>query len=333
MSDNISNDGTRDLFASYRQVAWHGLGNVFEEPITDYREMLNAAGLSGWNVRKEALQTVGGILVPGQYATVRDVINENGVSTVPMGVVGERYETIQNEMSFALLQTMADGATWETAGALGNGSKVFGSIAFERDIVLDPTGVADVVKSYGLTVNSHDGTTPFMFKKTNVRVVCANTLGIALAGAGDVVKIRHTATAEARANEAARIWREAAKYDDVFEAEAQALYAASITDKQYENLFNTLFTKPDGEGAPLTRWENKRGLYMQAWNGAPNAGIKGTAWGAWNALTEANQWGRGMRDSDKGREAFFSAGAGLDGPTNKFRADSFALVKARAGVK
>lgn len=330
----IANDGTRDLFASHRIPAWHGLGTVFETEITDYREMLRMGGLDNWNVRKVALMTETRIPVPGAYATVRDTVNAEGVSVTPMGVVGERYETMQNETAFSILQSLSDGASWETAGALGTGAKVFGSLAFSREIVLDPTGVADVIKSYALCVNSHDGTSPFRFLETPTRVVCQNTLNIALKGAKNVVSIRHTATAEDRARQAAEIMRSQRVYMDAFETEAKALFEAKVSDKQYENLFTSFFPKPevDVKGA-LTKWENKRGLFMQAWNGKPNAGIKGTAWGAFNALTEANQWGRGIQSDSDANSRFFAAGAGLDGPTNKFRQDALTLVKARAGVK
>lgn len=330
----IANDGTRDLFASHREPAWHGLGTVFDEEVTDYNKMLNLAGLNGWNVRKEALVTETGIAVPGHYATVRDSITSDGVATIPMGVVGERYETVQNENAFSILQSLADGARWETAGALGDGSRVFGSLAFERETVLDPNGVSDVVRQYALCVNSHDGSTPFMFMSTPVRVVCQNTLNMAMGKNKGLIKIRHTATADDRSKAAAALWRAEHAYVDAFETEAQTLFSAPFSDKQYENAFTTLFPKPEEDvKGSLTKWENRRGLFMQAWNGSPNAGIKGTAWGAVNALSEANQWGRNMRQGAKGQESFFAAGAGLDGPTNLFRQNALTLVKTRAGIK
>ena len=82
-----------------------------------------------------------------------------------------------------------------------------------------------------------------------------------------------------------------------------------------------MFPKPekDVKGA-AKKWETKMETFTQAWKGTPNAGIKNTAWGVFNALTEANQWGRNVRqNADNGQENFYAAGAGFDIPTNTFR--------------
>jgi hypothetical protein len=147
MTDNITNDGTRDLFASFRQPAWHGLGTVFDGEVTSSQQMLDLAGLSNWNVREETLDVP---TCPGaEFVTPAKAI----VATMPkgdvvLGVTGERYTIVQNEEAFAFLQSLHDGARWETAGAIKGGRVVFGSMAFSRDFVLDPSGVADKVESY-----------------------------------------------------------------------------------------------------------------------------------------------------------------------------------------
>lgn len=337
MSDAIANVDGRDLFATFREPAWHRKGTVFTEEVTSSDVMLEMAGLAGRIMTCEPLfvgtfDEESGILgnaeeVPSAFASVSTW--KDGHRSF-YGTVGNRYEHVQDSVAFGIF----DGYRWETGGALYDGRKVFGSIAIDREIVLDPSGVADTVKTYGLVVNSHDGTSPLTFATTPVRVVCQNTLNAAMGSLRNVVKVRHTRTATERTQEAAAAWKAANGFLDVFESEAAALYAAAISDKQYENMFTTLFPKPEEDvKGSLTKWENKRGLYMQAWNGTPNEGIKGTAWGAWNALTEANQWGRSIRDSERGEDSFVSAGMGLDGPTNKFRQDALSLVKVRAGIK
>jgi len=316
----------KDLFASFREPAWHRLGNVFTEEVTEYQRMLVLSGLADWNVRQVPMFTESGIEIPGQYAILADINGETRV----LGVTGERYEIISNESAFAFLQSLADGARWETAGALKNGSVVFGSIAFERETVLDPTGVADVVKTYALVHTSHNGSKGLGGGLTPTRVVCQNTLNVALGNLDWRFKIRHTASAEERMVAQAELFRQAHVYFDAFEEEAQALYAKPVTDKQYDNLVTKIVGKaPENnvKGA-LTKYENKRELFTQAWKGAPNAGIRGTGWGAFNALTEANQWGRNTQDTDNGAENFAAAGAGFDIPTNAFRQKSLELVKA-----
>lgn len=322
----IAQDTTRSLFASFRQPAWHMLGNVFDQEVTDYREMLTLAGLADRNIRFENLSTESGLILPNNFATVGDMPDG---STKVYGVVGGRYEIVQNEDAFAFLQSLADGARWETAGELQNGT-TFGSIAFDRETVLDPNGVADVVKTYALVFTSHDGSSALGYGLTPTRVVCQNTLNVAMGNIRQNGKIRHTASAEDRMGQAAEMFRHANAYFDAFDEEAKALFAKPVTDKQYSNLVTKVIGKaPEAnvKGA-LTKYENKMGLFMQAWNGAPNEGIKGTAWGAFNALTEANQWGRKTQNTAVGAENFASAGAGFDIPTNQFRANALQLVKA-----
>lgn len=323
----INTTAGKSLFASFRQQAWHGLGTVFTEEVTDYRRMLDLSGLAGWDVRFEALSTVSGIVLDTHQATVRT--NPVTGGTDILGVTGNRYEIVQNEDTFAFLQSLADGARWETAGALGHGNKVFGSIAFDRETVLDPSGVADVVRTYALVHTSHDGSSSIGYGLTPTRVVCQNTLNVALGNISNGGKIRHTKSAEDRMRAAAEMFRHATEYFDAFDAEAQALFAKPVSDKQYVGLVTRIIGKApeDNTKGRETKYEAKRDLFMQAWNGKPNAGIKGTGWGAFNALTEANQWGRNIQNTERGEENFFAAGAGFDIPTNTFRQNALAMVK------
>lgn len=337
MVANIANDGKVDLFASFREPAWHRLGNVFTEEVTDYRRMLNLSSLANWQIHEApigVLNDVEDTILDHEWAVSAKAIvaNINGTHRV-LGLAGDRYEIVQNEEAFAFLQSLNDGARWETAGAINDGRTVFGSIALDREIVLDPSGVADVVKSYLLVTTSHDGSGSVQGGRTPVRVVCQNTLNVALSGISQSFKFRHTMTVADRMAKGAEEWRKNNVYFDKFEADAKVLFETAATDKQFFDIVTDLFPKPekDVKGA-LTKWEKKQEIFSQAWKGAPNAGIRGTAWGVFNALTEANQWGRNERSGDRGAENFAAAGAGLDIPTNTFRQTAFeramALVKA-----
>lgn len=316
----------RSLFASFREVAWHGLGTVFTQEVTDYREMLTLAGID-YRVEFETLSTESGIILDRHRATVK--VFPDG-SRMPAGVVGMRYEIVQNEDKFSWLQSLSDGARWETGGELADGT-VFGSIAFQREIVLDPNGVADRVETYALVSGSHDGSSGIVAGLTPTRVVCRNTLNVALGNLKSRMGFRHTMSVHDRMKAEAEFFRMQHVYFDAFEEEAKALYAKPVTDKQYANLIEKkLFPKPEEDvKGSFAKWENKVGMYFEAWNGAPNAGIKGTGWGAFNALTEANQWGRNVQNGrENGQENFYAAGAGFDIPTNQFRAKALQLVKA-----
>lgn len=326
MVANIASNGTRDLFASHREAAWHGLGTVFDHEVTDYREMLKISGLGGWDVHEVAAE------VPGaRFATpTKHIVATIGDEDIVLGTAGGRYEIVQNEDAFAFLQSLSDGARWETAGAIKDGRVVFGSVEFERETVLDPTGVADRIKYYLLVTASHDGSGAVAGGRTPTRVVCENTLNIALPGIAQSFKFRHTMSVAQRMAAGAEEWRRNNVYFDAFETEAQALFAKPVSTQKYFETVKLLFPRPEADvkGA-VKKWESRQETFAQAWNGTPNAGIKGTAWGAFNALTEANQWGRNVQSGrDNGQENFSAAGAGFDDVTNAFRAKAFELVKA-----
>lgn len=337
MSADIATDNGVNLFASHREIAWHGLGNVFQKEVTDYQEMLRLAGLSGWDIREMPLAVTAldsdEVVEANFVVPAKAIVANMSDGLRVLGVTGDRYEIVQNEDAFSFLQSLHDGARWETAGAIKGGRVVFGSMAFDRNFTLDPNGASDKVESYLLVYTSHDGSTGVAGGITPIRVECQNTLNVAMGQVKQTFKIRHTRNVEDRMKAEAALWRQANTYFDRFEAEAQELFAQSVTDKQFFGIVEQMFPRPeqDVKGA-MKKWEKRQETFTQAWKGEPNAGIKNTAWGVFNALTEANQWGRNMRKGEKGRENFFAAGAGFDIPTNQFRAQALSAAKSLVTV-
>lgn len=329
----IANAGGVDLFASHREQAWHGLGTVFQQEVTDYREMLRLAGLNDWNIREMPIAVTAldsDEVVDADFVVpAKAIVATMGGRETVLGVTGERYEIVQNEDAFSFLQSLKDGARWETAGAIKSGRVVFGSMAFDRDFVLDPSGVADKVETYLLVYTSHDGSTGVAGGVTPTRVVCQNTLNVAVGNIKNTFKMRHTSNVATRMAAEAALWRQADTYMDAFEQEARTLYATPATDKEFFSIVENLFPKPEEDvKGSMKKWEKRQETFAQAWNGAPNAGIKNTAWGVFQALSEASQWGRNIRKGEKGQENFFAAGAGFDIPTNQFRQKAFEISKA-----
>ena len=191
-------------FASFREPAWHNLGTVFNEEVNT-QKMLELANLNDWNVRLEELVIPSTLTSDKSYQYVVRTNPTNKTQTDVLGVVGERYVPLQNEDLFAFGDNILDGGgRWETAGSIRGGRVVFGSLALDREIVLDPSGVADKIKSYLLINTSHDGSIAIQASVTPVRVVCANTLNLALNrtkkkdGVKQSFKIRHTQTASGK---------------------------------------------------------------------------------------------------------------------------------------
>jgi phage/plasmid-like protein (TIGR03299 family) len=269
-------------FASFREPAWHGLGTVFQDEVST-EKMLELANLDGWNVRLE------------------DVVIPDTLSSDKSYQYVVRYVPLQNEDLFTFGDAILDGGgRWETAGSLKGGRVVFGSLALERETVLDPNGVADVVKTYLLVNTSHDGSVAIQASVTPVRVVCANTLAVALGstrkknGVKQSFKIRHTQSAEGKVQQAREALAVANAYMDEFSLMAKAMIEKEITAQQFNDIVLAAYPKPDEtkKGA-LSKWTTKIDTINDIYTGEFNGMIAGSAWGAWNALTERIDWYRG----------------------------------------
>jgi len=306
-----------ESFSSLREPAWHGLGTVFTEEKTT-AEMLDSANLSNWNVRLEDLEIPTHLSSDKSYQYVIRTNPFDNTQTDVLGVVGQRYVPLQNEDLFSFGDNILDGGgRWETAGSLRGGRVVFGSLALERETILDPTGVADKVKTYLLINTSHDGSIAIQASITPVRVVCANTLNLALSrtnrknGVKQSFKIRHTQTAEGKIAVAREALGLANKYMDEFDKMAHAMIQKEVNAKQFNDIILTAYPKPekDSKGA-VKKWENKIDVINDIYTGQFNGMIAGTAWGAFNALTERLDWYRSARGGSN--ESILAGASGFD---------------------
>ena len=302
-------------FASFREPAWHGLGTVFSDEKTT-SEMLAAANLNNWNVRLVDVEIPNTLTSDKNYSYVVRTNPTDNTQTDILGVVGERYHVLQNEDLFSFGDNILDGGgRWETAGSIRGGRVVFGSLALERETVLDPNGVADKVKTYLLINTSHDGSIAIQASITPVRVVCANTLNLALGSKRNKIKqsfkIRHTQTANGKVAIAREALGLANVYMDAFDVMAKAMIEKEITAGQFNDIILAAYPKPekDSKGA-VKKWDNKVDVINDIYTGQFNGMIAGNAWGAFNALTERLDWHRNSRGGNT--EAMLAAASGFD---------------------
>jgi phage/plasmid-like protein (TIGR03299 family) len=320
-------------FASFREPAWHGLGTVFTEE-KNTAEMLAAANLNNWNVRLVDVEIPNTLSSDKSYQyVVRD--NPTNKSQIDvLGVVGERYHVLQNEDLFSFGDNILDGGgRWETAGSIRGGRVVFGSLALERETILDPNGVADKVKTYLLINTSHDGSIAIQASITPVRVVCANTLNLALNrtkkrdGVKQSFKIRHTQTANGKVQIARETLGLANAYMDEFDKMAKAMIEKEITAQQFNDVVLAAYPKPDKDAkGALKKWENKIDLINDIYTGEFNGMIANTAWGAFNALTERLDWYRSARGDNN--ESLLAAASGFDATINAEKNRLLQVVKS-----
>lgn len=204
---NFNEQTQKHSFFSVKEKAWHGLGQIVERYPTS-AEAISYAGLD-YIVEKRPLFTldtenhigkndliIPEIKVPGYFATVRADTDQ------VLGVVGKDYEVVQNRDAFSFFDAIVggnDGILYETAGALGNGERVFITAKLPGYIRV---GNSDLIEKYLFLNTSHDGLGSITAAFTPVRVVCANTLNAALENISNCVKIRHTQSAGERLKQA-----------------------------------------------------------------------------------------------------------------------------------
>ena len=185
--------------------AWHGLGVVFDHPMTS-AECLKAAGLDWkiiqkpiyiWNEKANAYD-----LISGQLANARE---DNGLV---LGLVSKNYRVVQNTEAFSFLDALVENheMLYESAFSLYGGKKVviLAKMPGYKEITKD-----DPVLPYILMSLSHDGTESIKFGPCATRVVCANTHAIALSEADNSgrkfvkeLSIRHTGNIETKLQQA-----------------------------------------------------------------------------------------------------------------------------------
>jgi phage/plasmid-like protein (TIGR03299 family) len=318
MAHNLEMENGEVAFALRGAPAWHNLANrIFaqDEEVTT-QTMLEEAKLANWNVRLSPITNH----IPESWndvSTASLVIRDNPFNkgTDVLATVGKRYKPVQNEELFAFADAIHDAnadCRWESAGSLKSGKVVFGTVDIPRTMVLDPQGANDETKLYLIVWTSHDGSVAVQAAVTPVRVVCQNTLNLAMKNAKQSFKIRHTQSVEGRIQVARETLGLALGYFDEFEKEAQALYAQSITDAEFSKLIKAIYPKPaeDAAKVALTKWENKVVLLDELYHNSPtNATIKGTKWGAFNALTERLDYYRSGRGNS---ETLMAGASGFD---------------------
>ena len=211
-----------------RFVPWHGLGTPVSEAPTS-ADALRIAGLD-WNVIQKPIST-DGKEIPNYVANIRDKDN-----TV-LGVVSDRYKIVQNTDAFNFTDNLIGGdVRYETAGSLKNGKTIWLLAKMPEQKVL-----GDKIDPYICFTNSHDGTGAVRVCMTNIRVVCNNTLNIALSSAKRMWSTKHMGNIEAKLEEAKHTLEMANKYMDCFGKEAERLANITMKDEEIHAFLDELF--------------------------------------------------------------------------------------------
>ncbi|MFI9251297.1 DUF932 domain-containing protein [Streptomyces sp. NPDC053069] len=212
-------DGTIALSAS--SLAWHGLGRIIPGGTTGIDEVLSKGGLDFTVTTVPALYQWDGELREhaDEFHTVR------GDTGAPLGVVGRRYQPIQNGQGFEFLQELVGrfDVVWESAGVIRGGRRVFISIRLPETVTVDADGVNDAIVPYVAMMNDPSGQGQFQRVVTPWRPVRADTERFAVRDAVTRWAVRHTAGATSQIEEARRTLGLSVQYFESFAAEETAL--------------------------------------------------------------------------------------------------------------
>ena len=273
--------------AYYGEEPWHGLGKRVPKGITAER-MIREAGLD-WNVElrpARGSKEINRKKEYSRYEVVRLPRPDTNEPEVLLGVVGRRYKLLQNTEAFQFFDPIVgqDKAYFETAGALGEGERIW-IMARMPEIMEIVRG--DECMKYLLLSNTHTGDGSVIVKFTSVRVVCQNTLMLAMEDGQKAYRVRHTKMMQFRLDELSKFLELTQNVFKAAEGRFKQFAEIQMVGGRMHQYLDAVFPrtkaqKKRGENPP--RWTYVRGLF-ESHPDLQMPGVRGTLWGAYNAVT------------------------------------------------
>ncbi len=230
-----------------RETPWHGLGIKGQEAPTS-KDALILAGLD-WHVVQEPVYTGQNELVQGYKANVRD--SDRKV----LGVVTERYKIVQNEEAFSFTDALlGEGVRYETAGSLQGGKSVWLLAHLPHEYIIS----GERISPYLLFSNTHDGSGAVKVAITPIRVVCCNTLNLAIQTAKRSWSMNHTGNVKDKMEEAKNTLFLADRYMEELGKEFENLRKITLSDKKVMDYIEILL--PVEDGATPQQFKNMKRL-------------------------------------------------------------------------
>ena len=322
MSANLNMAGDVAAMAFVGETPWHGLGNRLEKgaSIDTWREQ---AGMN-FSIKRSRVR----FAVPTDADLEMKVWDTQQVlfrsdSQAPLALCSKRYKVVQpaEVLEFFRGLTEKNGMVLDTAGVLGNGEKYWAQ-ALTGD-TLNIKG--DVLHGRLLLATSCDGSLSTTGKMVSERVVCANTLGIALGEQGDAVRVRHNTTFDAvqvkidlgvHGVNWMHFTDTVSTLADTKLSKKAALSILIDCMGDREQFTKDVATLKD-ENQAVALQPNLRGmarvleLFDGKARGADLVSAKGTAWGLVNATTEYLDHEFGRNQSNRLASAWFGVNARL----------------------
>ena len=208
-----------------------------------------------------------------------------------LGIRKNKYTPYQNKDAFKVLDPFIgkDKAVWHTAGVLGKGERIWIQAKLPGHIEVTKN---DIVEKYFLLTNSHNGASGIKLLFSPQRVVCQNTLQMALVGGeSSIMNIRHTKNHEIKIKQAMKVLGLVEKIATEFETDAKKMYEFKMSDTDIDNYLSDIITIAGEAKEKVKLYEDKSYMryrdYIEGGIGTDIVGVKGSLWGCYNAVTEA----------------------------------------------
>lgn len=299
-----------ESMAFVRETPWHGLGNQLS-PHQPVETWLTEAGMN-WTI--EQSDVLFNVASDGMHirshADAKVLYRSDTLA--PLSVVSPRYKVVQPHevLHFYNDLVSAGGFELETAGVLKGGRKLWALAKTGQEALIRGR---DRVKAYLLLATSCDGTLCTTAQFTSVRVVCNNTLQMAVGERSGAVRVPHSTTFDPKAVKEAlglglSSW-------DAFIGNLKGLSKRPVSAAEATRFFSEVLDEQvlDMEGSPASRaMQQLTALYSGVGMGSLLPGSRGTAWGLLNAVTEYVDHQRRARSRDYRLDsAWFGQGAQL----------------------
>lgn len=214
---------------SVRVTPWHNQGIVIPNAPTS-ADAIRLAGLD-WTVEQKPIFLEDGTPIKGNYANVRSSDNK------PLGIVGDRYKIVQNTDAFAFTDALlGEGVRYETAGSLKEGRVIWLLAKMSESFTI----LGDKVEPYLVFTNTHDGTGAVKVIMSNVRVVCSNTLNMALRNAKRVWSAKHTGSITNKLDDAIETLQLAENYIKEQQNTFEELYKVKLNEFTLHRALNNI---------------------------------------------------------------------------------------------
>lgn len=261
-------------------------------------EALKLAGLD-WKVLQEPVYTENGELIRGYKANVRDTDRK------VLGVVTDRYKVVQNQDAFAFTDALlGQGVRYETAGSLMGGKKVWLLAHMPREYIIS----GERISPYLVFSNTHDGSGAVKVAVTPIRVVCSNTLNLALASAKRSWSMVHTGDIKSKLGEAKKTLFLADAYMESLGKEFEVLQRQEMTEKKVREYISQLL--PADENATDQQKKNmerlREDLTARYFDAPDLKGLGNNAYRFINAVSDFATHAEPLRKTANYKESLFA---------------------------